>query len=182
MPDSLRGQLLVSSERLGDPNFARTVVLLIAHDHEGAVGLVLNRPLPVTLGSLAKHSTGDSCPREGVVYRGGPCEASILALYNDDASPHGTPVLPGLRCTSDPLLIRHLLSHTTGQVRFFAGYSGWSAGQLESELEERAWLLLPARLEHVFTNPDSVWNLTRTELVLGQPIRPELIPPDPSLN
>lgn len=172
----------MASERLGDPNFARTVVLMVAHDEDGALGVVLNRPLPLTLHALAEGISADPPAREGMLFRGGPCETSVLAVFDDLAADGGTPVLPGVRFTAEPGLIRRLLTHAEGRARFFAGYAGWSAGQLESELDERAWLLLPARPEHVFAKPELIWNLARTELVLGQPLKPAVIPLDPTMN
>lgn len=182
MSESLRGQLLVASERLGDPNFAETVVLLVAHDAEGALGLVLNRPLEIPLGKLADDALATASLREGVLFRGGPCETTVLALYDDDACMAGATVSSGLRFSGEPEVIRRLLTSTDGCVRFFAGYAGWSAGQLESELKERAWSLLPARPEHVFAKPELIWNLARTELAVGRALPPGIIPTDPSNN
>jgi putative transcriptional regulator len=187
---SLRGKLLVSSVRLGDPNFARSVVLILAHDDNGALGLVLNRPLDVPLLRLSMEILGSQTPREGVLYRGGPCEAAVMVLFDNDALPTdddspsdpGTELSPGLRFSGDRRVIEAILNSASGNARFFAGYSGWGAGQLESELEEEAWLLLPARLEHVLGPHDRLWELTRTELILGDRVNPEAIPQDPSLN
>lgn len=182
---SLRGKLLVSSVRLGDPNFARTVVLMVAHDENGALGLVLNRSLGVPIVKLAQEVTKEPTPREGMLYRGGPCESAVMVLYDQDAniSPEGgSDVTAGLRFTGHASTIESLLRSADGDVRFFIGYSGWSGGQLEGELAEEAWLTLPARAEHVFSDPDLLWEMARAELVLGGRVNPAIIPPDPNVN
>jgi len=181
--DCLRGKLLISSERLGDPNFNRTVILMLLHNDEGALGLVLNRPLPVSLVALSRQIIGQDSPREGVVHQGGPCEAAVMVVFDDEASPDGgTEVSPGIRFSGDSAVITPLLRQPGGEARFFAGYSGWGAGQLESEMSEQAWLTLAARREHVFADPDRLWDLVRAELVLGYRVNPDAIPTDPTMN
>lgn len=181
--ESLRGKLLISSERLGDPNFNRTVVLMLMHNDDGALGLVLNRPLPVTLGTLSRQAIGEDSPREGVVYHGGPCESAVMVVFDDLASADaGSPVSSGIRFSGDSTVISDLLRNAGGEARFFAGYSGWGTGQLENEMSEQAWLTLPARREHIFTDPERLWDLVRAELVLGYRINPAAMPADPSMN
>lgn len=184
--DSLRGKLLVSSARLSDPNFARSVVLMLAHDENGALGLVLNRPMPVDLRKLSVEVLGEETGREGLLFRGGPCESAVMVVYDEAASELGINLSPGLRFSGDREVIEALLrdppAGAHAEVRFFAGYAGWGTGQLEGELEEEAWLILPARPEHVFAPPESLWELARTELLLGGRVDPALMPRDPSIN
>lgn len=198
--NSLRGHLLLSSVRLADPNFARTVVLILAHDDNGALGLVLNRSLGVDLRKLSREVLGEETPREGMLYRGGPCESAVMVVYDDTASTAlhehlslptsadptysdpGTRLAVDLRFSGDRDVIEALLRSPTGEARFFAGYSGWSAGQLESELAEEAWLVLPARADHLFTDPDRVYEHARAEIAMGAPVSPQIIPRNPAMN
>jgi putative transcriptional regulator len=185
MDESLQGRLLISSSGLGDPNFFRTVVLILQHGEEGALGLVLNRPLgDGTLGQFAEQVFGGVSLREGVLYEGGPVQKRevALAVYDEIASDLGMPVAPGLLFTGDLEVIEQLLEATDGDVRFFVGYSGWGPGQLEQEMTEQSWLSLPARREHIFSPIDRLWELVRTELLLGRRLNPSAMPHDPRLN
>src|SRR5437660_1340859 len=84
---SLQGQLLLASSRLPDPNFARTVILMVRHGEEGALGLVLNRPLETTVHEACSEVLETPCAAEGFLYQGGPCEGPLMALHtNADAS------------------------------------------------------------------------------------------------
>jgi putative transcriptional regulator len=176
MSDSLRGSLLVAAPTLVDPNFRRTVVLLAEHNDEGAMGLVLNRPTdtPVVdalpdLASLA----GD----EQTVYLGGPVALeSVLAVAE----------------LEDPADASELLFGSVGFVqepdvavrrgRVFVGYAGWTAGQLEAELEEEAWFVVPAEPDDLFDDePDELWS-TVLRRQGGAYAVLALMPPDPSMN
>jgi putative transcriptional regulator len=175
--ESVRGKLLISSVRLGDPNFARAVVLMLAHDENGALGLVLNRPIEAVIEKATV--------REAQVFQGGPCEVRrvTLAVFDDAAGfGKGLDLGAGIRWSSDAEEIEGLLQSADGHAKFFLGYSGWSAGQLESELEEEAWLILPARHEHVFGSIERLWALTRTELMSGGKANPPTMSDDPSMN
>lgn len=175
--ESLRGKLLISSVRLGDPNFARTVVLMLAHDEGGALGVVLNRPI--------EASVEVPTARKPEIFQGGPCEVRrvTLAVFDEAAGAgKGVGVAPGLRWSSEAEEIDGLLQSSLGEARFFLGYSGWSAGQLEGEIEEEAWLVLPARPEHVFAPSEQLWSAARTETMTGGKIDPRKMPGDPSMN
>jgi putative transcriptional regulator len=179
--ESLRGQLLIASPSLWDPNFRRTVVLIGHHDDEGALGVVLNRASEVSVREAAPPFTalvGD----EGVVFVGGPVQpqaAVVVADFDDpsqaDLSAFGSiGFLPG---EADPETVAGVR-----RARLFAGFAGWGPGQLEAEVEEGSWFLEPARPDDVFTvEPGALWSsvLRRKgpeyELV-------SLMPADPSLN
>ena len=161
-PASLsRGCLLVASPRLLDPNFARTVVLVISHDAEGSFGLVLNRPLGAVLGDVLPDVAdgGRSIP----VHQGGPVQTD-LAHFVSRCSAGETSLLPGV---SVGISLEELLEQAAGgqPVRCFVGYSGWGAGQLEAETVEGSWIVAPARAEHVFdVPPDRLWATVLHEL------------------
>jgi len=158
---SLQGRLLVARPMLVDPNFARTVLLLLAHGDQGAIGLVLNRPSSTSVGSpLPEWEELASGP--AVVFLGGPVsEGTIcLARVSSEVSVPGTGYLPleGSLGTVDleagPALVRPWIE----RLRVFAGYAGWSPGQLEEEIEAGAWWALDAVDDDVFgDDPSTLW-------------------------
>ena len=182
---SLKGRLLVAAPLLSDPNFDRTVIWLLEHSSEGALGVVLNRPseLPVSdpLPGWAGHTGG--LP---VVFVGGPVSVSSvigLAEVTDVGTPEGIwePVagpVGVLDLAADPFEVGAAIS----TLRCFAGYAGWAASQLEDEIAEGAWFVVDVEPGDLFTDhPGSLW---RTVLA-RQPnelARLALVPDDPSLN
>jgi putative transcriptional regulator len=176
MSETLRGQLLVAAPILRDPNFHRTVVLVAEHSDEGAMGLVLNRPTDTPVGTALPELARLTGETERV-YVGGPVSLeSVLAVADLD----------------DPDDASELLFDTVGFVqepdvpasrgRIFVGYAGWSAGQLEAELAEESWLVVPAEPDDLFgDDPDGLWSAVLRRqggpyALLAQ------MPPDPSLN
>ncbi|HKY26103.1 MAG TPA: YqgE/AlgH family protein [Gaiella sp.] len=156
---SLRGQLLVAGPGLDDPNFRRTVVLVGEHGDDGAMGVVLNRPSTVTVAD-AVPPLAALVDDAALVHVGGPVQPQavvVLADYLDTAGVDDLVLetvgfLPGeVEDASDVGAVRAL--------RVFAGYAGWSPGQLEEELEEGSWLVLPARTDDVFTDvAERLWS------------------------
>jgi putative transcriptional regulator len=153
---SLQGQLLVSSPSLNDPNFRKTVVLIAHHDEEGAMGLVLSRPSEV--------AAGDAVPAlqllpgaDDPVYVGGPVqpEAFMVLAEFEDVDAAAAPIFGRVgfmpaEAEPDELPIT--------RFRLFSGYAGWGAGQLESELAEPSWIVVPAEEDDAFANdPDELW-------------------------
>ncbi|WP_030169541.1 YqgE/AlgH family protein [Spirillospora albida] len=167
MEDGIRvGLLLVATPQLEDPNFRRSVVLLVEHDHDGGtLGVVLNRPTEVPVGRVLP-TWGELVTGPSVVFQGGPValdSALALARLPGDDEPLGWRALAdgtevsriGLVDLDAPpaLLAPELL-----QLRVFAGYAGWSAGQLRAEIEEGAWYLVPAEAGDVFAaDPERLW-------------------------
>jgi putative transcriptional regulator len=166
--DSTVGKLLIAEPMLEDPNFDRTVVLMIEHTPDGALGVVLNRPTDLEIDAvLGEWAALAASPP--VLYMGGPVEQNgVLALarrrdlsvgQDDELSdtPGWTSVL-GEIGTVDLHLDPGDVGPTVDGIRFFAGYSGWGGGQLEAELAEGAWLVVPADPGDVFApDPDAVW-------------------------
>ena len=184
------GQLVVATPQLGDPNFARTVVLLLQADEEdGALGLVLNRPS----GTDVAEVLPDWAPLAAappVVFTGGPVQPNA-AICLGHGRLGGTQVgsfsvlegVPGssigtvdLEAAPDELL------PAVSEVRLFAGYAGWGAGQLEAEVEEGAWWVLDALPADAFSgDPEHLWqSVLRRQ---GPPIAfAASYPADPTLN
>lgn len=157
----LKGQLLLDSGELHGSFFQRTVLLVCQHDAEGAFGLVLNR----TSGSKAGEMIVADLPellKEQPIFMGGPVQPSALSfLHTDSFLPEAT-VLPNLSLghSLDALVEIGESFSPTRKVKLFAGYAGWSPGQLESEMKRKAWLTHPASLELIFDTPaEKLWQL-----------------------
>ena len=180
MSDFLRGQLLIASPALLDPNFRRTVVLVVAHDEDGAVGLVLNRRTDAEVAE-AVPELAELVGPGAVVSVGGPVQGEavvVLAEWEDHAAAgamvFGDIGLMAAEANSD------LVASMTRRVRVFAGYAGWGGGQLEAELEESSWVVEPARVEDVFGDGDVWASVLRRKG--GAFTLVATMPEDPSLN
>jgi putative transcriptional regulator len=184
MAPSLKGNLLIASPTLRDPNFFHAVVLLVQHDENGCLGLVLNRPLGVSVQSAWKQLSESPCEIDGNLNRGGPCEGVLMALHTDveAADIH---VLDGVQFSTAKDAIEQIVSHSNATVRLFVGYAGWSPGQLEAEIANGAWLLTPAANQHVFTIETGLWESLTKQLghaSLRQWLNPKIVPDDPTVN
>jgi putative transcriptional regulator len=183
MPTWHTGRLLVAMPVLDDPAFARSVVLLIDHDEDGALGVVLNRASEVPV-SEATDTLIDLIPAPGVLFGGGPVEPNALVAIGrpqEGIAHNETTFVEGLRLVDldqDPVLAGVELS----QVRLFAGYAGWAPGQLEHEVWQGAWVVVDAEPSDVFTSaPESLWR----DVLARQPGRVRLLadfPADVSVN
>ena len=179
-PKDRRGQLLVASPRLRDPNFFKTVVLIVKDGDDGALGVILNRPLEITVADAIAEQVDAAKEVAEPIHQGGPCEGPLAALHTNFAA-DGDEVCEGVRFSMDREAIEWLMENHKGPVKYFAGYSGWGKGQLDAEIEEGAWQLTPASHGHVFERQGD-WSKLTTWLALGRSIDIERIPDDPSLN
>jgi putative transcriptional regulator len=180
-----QGRLLVAAPRLLDPNFARTVVIVLAHGDQGAVGLVLNRPTVTLVGSpLPEWEELASAPP--VVFVGGPVsEGSIcLAQVKPQVAVPDAGYLPlqGTLGTVDLEADPAFVGLWIEKLRIFAGYGGWGPGQLEAEIEEGAWWVLDSKEEDVFSDdPDGLWKRVLRRQG-GELALVSAYPPEPGLN
>ncbi len=181
----LTGRLLIATPLLGDPNFERTVVLMLQHSDEGALGVVLNRPSDLTLRGPLSDWEGVAAPPQ-VVFVGGPVsQGSVIALARVESEPGTTeawsPVLPRvgvLDLTSDPASD----GVTVEEVRLFTGYAGWGPGQLEGEIGEGAWFVVDAEpADALAPEPERLWPAVLRRQG-GKLAWLALYPPDPSVN
>jgi putative transcriptional regulator len=179
--DDLRGQLLIASPGLVDPNFRRAVVLVVAHDDEGAVGLVLNRPTEAEVAEAVPPLEPLFDPGD-LVSVGGPVQPEAVCVLAewDDPEEAGTIVFDDVGLMAGDAAVDEVLP-ATRRRRVFAGYAGWGAGQLEIELEEPSWIMADARVEDVFGEPRDLWaEVLRRK---GGPYSLlATMPEDPSLN
>jgi len=156
--DSLRGQLLISSGGLFDPNFRHTVVLIGEHNRDGALGVVLNRATNVPV-SEAVPDLVPLVPPGEPLYEGGPVQPTSPVLLADFVDPGLADLLVFDRVG---FLVGDLpdgIDQRIVRARVYAGYSGWGPGQLEAELAADSWIVDPARVEDVFTTqPELLWS------------------------
>jgi len=156
---SLKGRLLLDGGDLRGSFFNRTVVLVCQHDAEGAFGLVLNRASPDNVGEALVADLPERLKSEPL-YLGGPVQPGALSfLHTDTFVPHAN-VMPNLNLGNS---LENLVElgesySTTQRVKIFAGYAGWSPGQLDSEMKRKAWVTHPATIDLVFKpDPAALW-------------------------
>jgi putative transcriptional regulator len=179
--DTLQGSLLIASPSLLDPNFKRAVVLITEHTEEGAAGLVINRPSPSPVAEIVPEL--EPLVDDGEqVWVGGPVQQNAVLVLGEfvDVDEAAVPLFGslGFPALDDP---EEVVPATTRR-RVFAGYAGWEAGQLESELERDDWIVEPALADDAFTDaPDDLWAdvLRRKGGIYELVAR---MPDDPSVN
>jgi putative transcriptional regulator len=176
---SLQGLFLIASPRLVDPNFARTVVLMVQHGEDGALGLVINRPLETSVEEICTKVLETECAAEGVLYQGGPCEGPLMVVHTHN-NRSDIQVKPGVHFSTERESLEWLLKYNEAPIKYFVGYSGWAAGQLENEMETGSWVTLDAEEQQIFNAGDDLWSKLLAAATLG--IDPKNIPDDPSLN
>jgi putative transcriptional regulator len=191
---SLKGRLLVATPVIGDPNFDRTVLLVLEHSDDGALGLVLNRPTEVAvLDPLPEWDDLVAAP--SVVFVGGPVEQEAAiglarlsprveasASVFDEVWSDGSSLVVGHIGTLDLSRSPDDLDVGIEEVRVFAGYAGWGPGQLEGELDVDAWLVVEPQVDDILSRePSRLWSdvLRRQG---GDLTLLSYCPPDPSAN
>jgi putative transcriptional regulator len=161
---SLAGQLLIASPRMPDPRFQRTVILMVRHGKDGALGITINRPvqeLPIAtvlekLGEKEASVTGSV-----QIFAGGPVQPGVgFVLHTDDYKRSDTLLIGGrLSMTQSREILRDIGNKRGPEKALVAfGYAGWAPGQLEAELDAEAWFVVPADTKLIFEEArDKVW-------------------------
>src|SRR6476659_5469776 len=171
----MKGQLLLASPALFDPNFRRTVVLITEHTDEGAAGLVLNRRSDTAV----VEAVPDLAPLvedEELVYVGGPVQREAVLCLAEFEDPDDAAII----------VLDHgdfgLIAGATRRARVFAGYAGWGPGQLESELEQSSWIVEEAERADLFAEPETdLWSsIMRGKGGIYRVVA--MMPDDPSVN
>ncbi len=180
--DSARGQLLIAGPTLLDPNFWRTIVLVVEHTEEGALGLVLNRPSETSVGA-AVDELDELLDAEDPLFIGGPVQPSavIVLAHFEDATDAALMAFDDVGVLGTSASIEQL-SAGVQQARAFVGHAGWGPGQLDAELERDDWILDPATLGDAFSaDPRELWQTVLTRKG-GSYALVARMPADPSSN
>jgi putative transcriptional regulator len=178
---SLRARFLIATRSLRDPNFHRSVVLMLEHNDSGAMGLIVNHPSKGTVhDAISQHF---DIPDNGdLLYVGGPVEAnSLLLLHNAEDIGGDNSIVPGVFVGGseeafEEVARRASAGDTDLRYRVYSGYSGWGKRQLDGEVSRNDWLDLPATAEQVFgDDPYALWDDLVREYRATRPIVP--LPP-----
>jgi putative transcriptional regulator len=182
--ESLKGKLLIAAPALHEPTFERTVISLLEHTDDGALGVVINRPGDAALLDVVPPVAG-LASEPAVLFAGGPVEpqaAIALGFVTGQMTGDGwrPVVLPlvTVDLESDP----SVLAASLRELRVFAGYAGWSAGQLENEIAVGAWYVVESLpLDAFDAEPGQLWSavLRRQPWPLSALA---VFPPDPTMN
>jgi putative transcriptional regulator len=160
-----KGRILIAEPFLKDTYFKRSIVLLTEHTDEGSVGFVLNKPLDVKVNEVMT----DFPTISNTVSVGGPVSTNTVHYIHTlgDAIPNSVHVFDSIYWGGDFTTIKELLSEgkiSTNQIRFFLGYSGWQAGQLESELKQNSWVITEISSTAIMHSHNNVWKNTLSQL------------------
>ena len=160
--------LQIAVPQLGDPNFFHSVILILQHNAEGALGLVINNPLDLLLGEFARQQKWDchEALERHPVYCGGPVEPERGWILHRDASvAERQELLPGLYVSGGRETLFQLLKSGKDNFRFLLGYAGWGAGQLEDEMKEGSWITASVDPKYVLdTDPSGTWNVVLSDM------------------
>jgi len=179
--EPLTGHLLISNSNLFDPNFRRTVVLIGHHDDDGAVGVVLNQPLGITVREAVPPLEGLVDPEEQL-FDGGPVEPASVVVLADFLDTARAEVLAMDSIGFLPPEAGDDIGEAIRRARVYAGYAGWGPGQLEAELDEDSWVTAPALPGDVFhEEPGRLWEDVLRRLGPRYEML-RLMPRDPSMN
>lgn len=180
---STAGRLLVATPTLGDPNFERTVVLMLEHTDDGALGVVLNRPSGLRVSEILQ-AWASVVARPSVVFHGGPVstDSALGLVRTTDEQVLGVRQLSAGVALVDLDTPAELVGDAVTDMRVFAGYAGWGEGQLDGEIDEGAWFVVDALPDDPFTaDPERLWR----RVLRRQPHPLSLVasfPRDPALN
>jgi putative transcriptional regulator len=170
-PERLVGHLLVASPRLADPNFTRRVVLVLDHGEQGTLGVVIDRPGGVAVGELLPQWHDMATP-PAELFTGGPVARNALIGLVRLARRPGASLEPALGVSGWRLLVDadkpvgtidlssdpSVMAESIVGARLFSGYSGWDSAQLEAEIEEGSWYVMPAEArDPISADPESLW-------------------------
>jgi putative transcriptional regulator len=182
---SLEGQLLIATPELLAPLFAQSVILMINHDEDGAIGVILNKPTNTTMTDLSGKLFDDTFEWDKTLHVGGPVTGTLAVIHTVEAMADRE-IIPGVYLTLEATKVQHVLSQKPQPSMVVANYAGWGPGQLEGEIDRDSWLTMPASPEHVFwSGRGDLWkaaiktfNARKMSEVLGL----RGMPSDPGLN
>jgi len=182
---SLKGQYLVASQHLKDPNFARTVVLVLEHHEEGAAGVILNRPSGTTVADVSESVFEEAIDWDKPIRIGGPVPGPLMAIHELDHF-SDQEIFEGIHSTVQPEKLIELIRDRVEPSVLIANYAGWGPGQLEMELGEDAWLFKAADARRTLQPGDlDMWKDVIHEIrgsQLSSMLDIDAFPEDPEVN
>ena len=157
--DTFAPGLLVAMPQMGDPNFDRSVILMVEHGRGGAMGIVFNRPGTLTIADIARLHELRVQPGAGQVMVGGPVDRERgFLLHRLPAIEEALDLADGVRLSVSRDSVGPILAEAPSNYRFCLGYAGWGPGQLEQEVVAGGWLTAPLTARRVFDTPhDQIW-------------------------
>ncbi len=175
---------MVASQNLLDPNFVKTVVLLVQHTDEGALGLVVNRPIGKTVQDLWREVGGGPCNNNQPVYLGGPVPGPLMAVHCEQSLAE-IEIIPSLFFSASKENLDALVMKSDPALKIFIGHSGWGPDQLDQELEQGAWLTTPTTVDLAFYESSELW--VTVSRFIGRSMMQSMlnlkeIPDDPTVN
>jgi len=182
---SLKGQLLISTPHLLAPFFTRSVILMLEHNEEGAMGVVLNHPTDAVVTDIAETVFQEPFEWDKPLGLGGPVPGPLMVLHTLEGLADQE-VLPGLYSTIEASKVQELLRGRVEPSLVIANYSGWGPGQLEGEFDVDSWLTLPATIAYSFwAGTKDLWEVVVKEVnakKLSEFLGLREVPPDPTMN
>jgi putative transcriptional regulator len=181
----IEGKLLIASPHMNDPNFYRTVVLILKHDSDEAFGLILNRPTEHRLTDVMAMVSKTHCVHDMPLYFGGPVDGPLMALHDISETDDQVECRSGVAVSVQQERILKLVTQPGIRLRVFDGYAGWGPGQLEAEIEQGGWLIAEANGGTIFCDHDNLWQRLVTEIgrdIITTGMKPDLLPNDPDVN
>ena len=182
----LDSYLLVASSQLLDANFVKTVILLIQHSDEGALGLVLNRSTSKTVKELWKEVGQSPCESGQSVHLGGPVSGPLMSVHTSQSAAE-VEILPGIFFAAKKANLDELVRQHEHAYTIFIGHAGWGPGQLENEIAAGAWTATPATAEYIFYEGENLnlWEDVSRHIrasTLPSILNIKHVPEDPSMN
>jgi putative transcriptional regulator len=183
--NSLKGQLLIATPQLLAPIFTRSVILMLEHSDEGAMGVILNQPINTTITDLAGKIFEDGFEWDKPLSLGGPVPGPLMVLHTVEELADAE-VLPGVFHTLEASRVQEIIRLRPEPSLIIANYSGWGPGQLEGEFGWDSWLTLPARNGFVFwAGEKELWKVVVNQVnarKLSEFLKLRDVPADPSFN
>ena len=179
----LEGCLLVASPRMRDPLFDQAVVFVLEHDEQDSFGILLNRPIPETVGKFWEEVSEVPCDNQQPVYVGGPGNGPIVALHTDESAAD-VPVVPGVFLSVEKDSLESIIQNDSVPQRLFVGTIDWDAKRIEAEIGNGSWMILQATKDLIFAEPEQQWREAFREYQRQclQSIGVKYIPDDPRMN
>jgi putative transcriptional regulator len=156
-----KGVLLVAARKMGDPRFRNTVVLLVQHGEDGSLGLIINRPTSILLSEALPDLKGANAAKHNVFFGGPVALNAMLFLVRSRTAPdNAQQVRTGIYVSGSRATLEHMLGQgsSENELRVYAGYAGWGAGQLDTEILRGDWYLCPADAGTIFNKDvEKLW-------------------------